>query len=139
MPGPAVLTKTGPVLVVDDDAAVRDALKFALELEGLPVRVYDGGAALLGAELPSHACLVVDYAMPEMNGIQLVEALRGRNIELPAILITGNATPELRKLASRAGVSQVLEKPLSDAALLDGIRAALTRPWTYAVPLSGKT
>src|SRR4051794_36302319 len=112
------------VLIVDDDAAVRSALKFALEIEGLQVRLYDGGAALLAdGELPARGCLVIDYAMPAMNGLQLADALRDRHVALPAILITGKASAGLRERATRAGFSQVLEKPLSDAALIDGIRA----------------
>ena len=136
-----MLMSAGPVLIVDDDAAVCNALRFALELEGLPVRIYDGGSALLADDLPANGCLVVDYSMPAMDGIQVVEALRGRNVSLPAILITGNATPELRRRAARAGFRQVLEKPLSDGALIDWIRSALAgqRRCPYGDPLSGKT
>ena len=122
----------GSVLIVDDDAAVRSALKFVLEVEGLEVRLYHGGAALLAdRELPSRGCLVIDYAMPAMNGIQLADALRDRRVTLPAILITGKASADLCERATRAGFAQVLEKPLSDAALIDGIRAALA---TAAAP-----
>ena len=62
------MSKTpGPVLVIDDDAAVRNSLKFALELEGLDVRLYEGGEGILAdADLPSNGCLVVDYFMPRM-------------------------------------------------------------------------
>jgi two-component system response regulator FixJ len=114
-----------PVLLVDDDAAVREALKFALEVEGLPVRTYDSGAALLASELPNRGCLVIDYAMPRMDGIQLMGALRDRNVDLPAILITGTASRELRERAAQVGFGQLVEKPLSDAALIEGIRGAL--------------
>lgn len=119
-------TDPGSVLIVDDDEAVRNSLKFALELEGLVVRVYAGGAALLAdGELPANACLVIDYAMPAMNGLQLLDALRHREVTMPAILIAGDATRDLRERAVHAGVGQVLEKPLSGTALLEGIRAAL--------------
>lgn len=119
-------TDPGSVLIVDDDEAVRNSLKFALELEGLTVRVYAGGAALLGdRELPANGCLVIDYAMPAMNGLQVVDALRQREVTMPTILIAGDATRDLRERAARAGVGKVLEKPLSDTALVEGIRAAL--------------
>ena len=73
MPAPA-----GPLLVVDDDEAVRRALKFALELEGYEVRLYEDGAHLLGeAGLPRAGCLVVDYHMLGMDGVELVGRLRG--------------------------------------------------------------
>ena len=58
------------VLVVDDDAAVRAALKFALEVEGFSVRLYDGpaGRCWPTANLPERGCLVIDYRMPEIDG-----------------------------------------------------------------------
>jgi FixJ family two-component response regulator len=122
MPNP-----TGPVLVVDDDEAVRHSLKFALELEGLDVRLYENGAELLrDAALPRTGCLVVDYAMPEMDGFQLVGHLRDREVGLPSILITGRSSGELRHRAARAGFSRVVEKPFEDGSLLDGIHDALT-------------
>lgn len=117
---------TGPVIVVDDDTAVRDSLKFALELEGMNVRAYGGGAELLAdADALSRGCLVVDYSMPAMNGLELVRRLRSRKVALPAILITGKADEDLRHRAARAGFRLVLEKPLEDGALVDGIRSAL--------------
>ncbi len=116
----------GTVLIVDDDAAVRSALKFSLEVEGLDVRVYDGPGALLAeASLPARGCLVIDYRMPLIDGLQLIELLRERHIDLPIIMITGRASVELRRRAARSGVRQVLEKPLSDGALVEGIRSIL--------------
>jgi two-component system response regulator FixJ len=117
------------VLVVDDDAAVRSALKFALEVEGFRVQLYDGSAALLAdGRLPKQGCLVIDYRMPGIDGLQLVDMLRARDVALPAILISGRVNQQLRGRAERSGVTAVLEKPLSDAALLESIRHALARP-----------
>ena len=114
------------ILVIEDDAAVRRSLKFALEQEGLRVCLYEGGSQLLAdQELPSSGCLVVDLTMPGMNGIDLVARLRDRHVELPAILITTPASPQLRERALRSGFRQVLEKPLEDDALLEGITGAL--------------
>ena len=118
------------VLIVDDDAAVRGALKFALELEGFDVRIYDRGEALLADhDLPATGCLVVDYRMPGMNGLELIDHLRDRSVELPAILIVSDhPSQKLRRLAQRSGVQDVLEKPLSDSALIESIRHALVIP-----------
>jgi two-component system, LuxR family, response regulator FixJ len=114
------------ILVIDDDAAVRQSLKFALEQEGLEVHLYDSGEQLLAdPALPQSGCLVVDYAMPEVDGITLVERLRQRHVGLPAILITANGSPAVRERALRSGFQQVLEKPLEDSSLLDGIHGAL--------------
>jgi two-component system, LuxR family, response regulator FixJ len=113
------------VLLVDDDAAVRNSLKFALETEGLHVRVYDGPTALLGDIDHLRGCLVVDYRMPGMDGLELVDQLRQQGVQLPTIMITGRANKELRRQAASAGIRQLLEKPLSDGALRDAIRSAL--------------
>lgn len=119
----------GPVIVVDDDAAVRQSLKFALELEGMDVRVYESGAELLAEpELPASGCLVVDYYMPSMNGVELMDRLRRRLVKLPAILITARATDDMRKRAVHSGFRQVIEKPLEDSTLLDSIRRVLSTP-----------
>jgi len=120
-------TVHGTVLVVDDDDAVRNSLKFALELHGLSVRPYaDGDHLLADGNLPDEACLVVDYRMPVWDGIDLLDCLHERDIHLPAILITAGTAPEIRERAIRSGYRQVLEKPLEDCSLLDGIRSALS-------------
>jgi FixJ family two-component response regulator len=120
-----MLMPPGPVIIVDDDEAVRRSLKFALELEGLDVHTYPSGAELLAADLPATGCLVVDYYMPALNGVELIRRLRGRHVILPAILITAKATDDLRRRAAAAGIRQVLEKPLEDSSLYDCIRGAL--------------
>ena len=113
------------VLLVDDDAAVRQSLKFALELEGLDVRLYDGGPELLAErELPPSGCLVLDYKMPAMDGLEVLARLRARHVAMPTLLITSHADPALRDRAA-AGIRRVVEKPLSDSVLIDSIRDAL--------------
>ena len=124
---PAMASRSQVVLVVDDDAAVRNALKFLLEIEGFDVRLYDGAAAVLAdRQLPAGACLVADYRMPGMDGLQLVDALHARQVEIPAILIiNGRADDQLTRRARRSGIHEILEKPLSDSALVESIRHAL--------------
>lgn len=112
------------ILVVDDDAAVRSALKFALEVEGFSVRLYATPEALLAEkDVPAGGCLVIDYRMPEIDGLELVERLQILGVTLPVFLISGRVTPSLRARASSLGVSGVLEKPLSD--LVPSIRRVL--------------
>lgn len=115
----------GSVIIVDDDDAVRDALKFALELEGFPVCVYRSGAELLtDPDLAACRCLVIDQYMPAMNGLELIRRLRERGVTAPAILITARPNNRLRDRAALGGVHCVLDKPLEGSALLDAIRSA---------------
>ncbi len=113
------------VVVVDDDPAVLGALKFALELEGFAVASYRGGAELLAQKhLPQTGCLVIDFKLPDMDGLDLLAALRKREVRSPAVLITTHPSAILRKRADAAAVP-IVEKPLLGDALLDAIRRAL--------------
>jgi FixJ family two-component response regulator len=116
----------GPtIVVVDDDAAVRNSLKFSLEIEGYSVRTYASPAEFLGgAEMPAGACLVIDQNMPGMSGLELLRALRQRGIRTPAILISAHASVALNEEAARRGVV-VVEKPFIGNILLDRIHAAI--------------
>ena len=110
------------VLVVDDDLAVRESLKFALELEGLEVHVCASGADLLAhPHLMRTDCLVLDYHMPGMDGFAVLNALKARDSRVPVILITGNATAAVRRRAAIVGVRHVVEKPLLDSTLIESI------------------
>jgi two-component system response regulator FixJ len=113
------------ILVIDDDPAVRNSLKFALEIEGFSVQVYPTGADLLEEDdLPASGCLVTDYNLPGINGLDLLDLLRKRNIRLPAILITTHPTAMIRRRAASAGVL-LIEKPLLNDTLFQCIRSAL--------------
>jgi two-component system, LuxR family, response regulator FixJ len=114
------------VIIVDDDQAVRDALQFALRLEGLSVHVHAGPAALLADPGLSRAdCVVLDHRMPQLDGFALLSTVQERNPNLPAILLTSHATPRVRARANAAGARMVLEKPLLENVLIDNIRSIL--------------
>jgi FixJ family two-component response regulator len=109
------------VLVVDDDAGVRDSLKFTLEVEGFEVRTYSSAQELLNEKsLPALSCLVTDYHMPAMNGLELVAQLRDRCASIPAVLITSLPNENLRNSAAAGGISLV-EKPVFGGRLLDAV------------------
>jgi FixJ family two-component response regulator len=113
------------VIIIDDDFAVRNSLKFSLEIEGLTVRSYATGAELLSAgDFALCNCLVVDQNMPGLNGLDLITLLRARHFAAPAILITSHPSSSLRERAQQAGVP-IVEKPLLGNALLDKIRDAV--------------
>jgi FixJ family two-component response regulator len=113
------------IVVVESDAALAGALKFALELDGYGVAAFGSGAEVLAErDLPSEGCLVVEFNLPGMNGIDLVSALRNRAVNLPAVLLAGRTSPSLRLKAAAAGL-RVVEKPLLGNNLADTIRSAL--------------
>jgi two-component system, LuxR family, response regulator FixJ len=114
------------VYVVDDDADVLGSLRFLLETDGFEVRTFRSGASLLNvARSNSVDCFVIDYKMPDMNGIDLTSSLRNRGIAAPIILITGYPDENISARAAAAGVQHVLEKPLLDESLVARIRGAI--------------
>ena len=114
----------GPtVIIVDDDAAVRASLKFALEIEGFSVHSYGRADELFGdRSIADCACFVIDEKLPGMNGMDLVTALRRQHMLAPVILITSAPPRALQARAAAAGVP-IVEKPLLGNTLLDRIRA----------------
>lgn len=101
---------TPSVVLVEDDPSLLRALTFALEAEGLAVHSYRAGKALLSA--PVHAdCLVVDFRLPDLDGLTLIAALRQKGVSSPAILTTTNPDERTRRAAANSGVV-IVEKPL---------------------------
>ena len=114
------------ILVADDDRAVRESLKFSLELEGLEVRVFDGGPDLLAEpRLADARCIVLDYRMSPMDGLAIMNKIKARDLKAPVILIATHATNRLRRRAADLGIYHIIEKPLLDTSLVDGIRDAI--------------
>lgn len=114
------------VYVVDDDADVLGSLRFLLETDGFNVRTFRNGAALLNAVRSTGVdCFVIDYKMPDMNGIDLARRLRNRDMAAPIILITGYPDENISARAAAAGVRDVLLKPLLDESLVSRIRGAI--------------
>jgi two-component system response regulator FixJ len=113
------------IVVIDDDVAVRNSLKFSLEVEGFEVHAYaEAGTLLDEAELPRRGCLIIDYNLPGMNGLAALDTLRRRGVAMPAILITSHPSLAVRARAAAAGVA-IVEKPLLGSALLDAVHDAI--------------
>jgi two-component system response regulator FixJ len=114
------------VIIVDDDEAVRDALQFALRLEGLCVHVHDDAATLLAdPDLNRAECVVLDHRMPHLDGFAMLRNVQERAPGIPTIMLTSWTTPQDRARARAAGVRMLLEKPLLEDILMDNIRTVL--------------
>ncbi len=114
------------VFVVDDDAAVLGSLRFLLETDGFAVRTFRSGTALLNASgTPGADCYVIDYKMPDINGIELTGQLRKSDRDAPVILITGYPDENISTRAATAGIKDVVLKPLLEENLVKCIRHAI--------------
>jgi two-component system, LuxR family, response regulator FixJ len=113
------------VIVVDDDGAVRNSLKFSLEIEGFAVRTYSDGQELLNrGDASASSCLIIDYNLPGISGLEMIARLREEHVNVPAILITSLPTLATTEHARQAHIP-IVEKPFLDNALIDQVHAAL--------------
>jgi two-component system, LuxR family, response regulator FixJ len=112
------------VAIVDDDDAVRDSLRFLLEVIGHPVETFASAGEFLKAEVHRLACLILDHHMPEMTGLELAERMRADGAGIPILLITGAPSPAIVTRAAEVGINWVLEKPATEEDLLHFIDAS---------------
>ena len=115
---------TEQVFLVDDQAAVRKAMKRLLASAGYDVVAYESARAFLDSGMADAAgCLVLDLEMPDMNGLALQQALAGSL--LPVIFLTGHGDIGSGVRAMKAGASDFLTKPVDGAILLAAVQGAL--------------
>lgn len=114
------------VYVVDDDSDVLKSLRFLLETEGFDVRTFRSGSALLGSRTSYDAdCLIIDYKMTGIDGIELTYKLRDLGVRTPIILITGHLDQNIPVKAGPAGVYKVLLKPHLEDSLVATVRSVV--------------
>jgi len=114
------------VCIVDDDEWVADSLQALLETFGFNMRLYTSGAEFLADERGRLAgCLVIDQHMPGISGLDVIESLRKRGIQIPTILISGRLDGNVRQRAGRLGVRELLDKPFAPGRLVELIRKTL--------------
>jgi len=118
------------VLVVDDSAGVRQLIAATLSGRGFDVEVAESARlALLAISSGNFDALVVDYAMPRSNGVDLVRALRASNVRVPIVMVSGVASPDEQAAAWEAGVDAYLDKSdLRLGALVSTLRSLLDGP-----------
>ncbi len=114
------------IFVVDDDSAVREALRDLLREDGRTVEIYASSEAFLDAYHPGgEGCLLVDARMPGMSGLELLQQLKSGGSRLPAIMITGQGDVPMAVEAMRAGAADFIEKPIRRDELFASIERAL--------------
>jgi FixJ family two-component response regulator len=120
-------TEHDTIYIVDDDDAVRDSARALLESYDHVVEDYASGRDFLSAFDDLNAgCLLLDLNMPEMGGIEVLEALRDRGASIPVIVVTAQSDAALLDRARRAGAFALVKKPV-DGNLLGVIEQAFAR------------
>ncbi len=116
------------VYVVDDELPMRRAIERILGQLEIPCELFDSAETFLQIAKPDmNGCLILDIRMPGMNGLQLLEALNARKINLPVIMLSGAGTISLAVTAMRTGAIDFLEKPFDNNHLIDRVLFCLNQ------------
>jgi FixJ family two-component response regulator len=117
------------VIVVDDDASIRRALRSQLQIVGFKVLIFESAEDLLASDFPTRdACLLLDIYMPGMDGSELCRILAASGKHLPTILMSGRDDRQTRQSMREAKPIARLLKPFEERSLLLAIRKALRQP-----------
>ena len=125
---PPMLGMRPIVFVVDDDISVRESLELLIRCEGWQPETFASGQEFL--ERPrvlAPSCLVLDFFLPGLNGLELQKRIAVERTDMPIIFITGYRNVHMTVQAMKAGAVEFLTKPFGEDALLTAIRAALER------------
>jgi len=124
------------VLVVEDDDAIAEALRFALQQSGYAVdRVADGAAADAALKHDTFSLLVLDLGLPKLDGFEVIRRLRARNALFPVLVLSARDTPEEKATCFDIGADDYLVKPFSVVELNARVRALLRRTQGGGQPL----
>lgn len=114
--------------IVEDDEAVRQSLQSLLEAESYCVRLYDSAEKLIGDNAADElSCVIVDYDLPGINGLDLLRFFIPEHPKLPCIMITANGHSSLHAMAMKYGARGFFLKPVSDAVLFPFLESLLNR------------
>jgi len=113
------------VYLIDDDKALRESVATLLDVAGIRVHAFASGPEFLAiAPTITSGCVLTDIRMPDMDGIELQRRLREMGVDLPVLVMTGQADVPTAIKAMKAGATDFIEKPFKDDALLNAITAA---------------
>jgi FixJ family two-component response regulator len=116
------------VCIVDDDFSVRESLERLVEAAGWFPEVFGSAEEFLARARPrGPSCLILDVALPDLNGLEVQRLMANRCAEMPIIFITGRGDVSTAVQAMKAGAVEFLMKPLSGPALLEAVHSAVER------------
>jgi len=119
---------TQQVFIVDDDEAIRDAMKMLLEVIDLSTRCFSAAAECLAFfDGSQRGCLVLDIRMPGISGLELQTTLSAMNATIPIIFITGHGDIPMAVEAMRKGALDFMRKPIREQDFIDRVQQALTQ------------
>ncbi len=131
-----VSSSNATVMVVDDDAGVRNAMRSLLKSVGLTSQLHASAQEFLGSYDPAQAgCVLLDIRMPGMSGLELQQELNLRGATIPVIFMTGHGDIPMAVEAMQHGAFDFLQKPFRDQDLLDRIQKAIARDARLRVSL----
>jgi DNA-binding NtrC family response regulator len=118
----------GSILIIDDEAAIRESLETLLEFEGYSVDSAETGAEGL-ARLSERAfdLVLLDFALPDRNGLEVLNEIRARDAHIPVIMITAYGTLDNAVRAMQKGATNFIQKPWDNEKLLADVRASVAR------------
>src|SRR5215472_10659490 len=125
---PAAANNGGSVLIIDDEVAIRESLETLLEFEGYAVEAAELGEDGLTrlAERPFDLVLL-DFALPDRNGLEVLADIRSRDPRLAVIMITAYGTVDNAVRAMQNGATNFIQKPWDNEKLVADVRAAVAR------------
>src|ERR1700738_3010746 len=124
-----VMSESGPpVLVIDDDPALRESVGRLLRSVGLDARLFASVPDFLKSDRPNGpTCFVLDIRLPGRSGLEFQRELAAADIQIPIIFVTGHGDIPMSVQAMKGGAIEFLTKPFRDQELLDAIQLGLSR------------
>ncbi|GAA0336407.1 response regulator FixJ [Sphingomonas oligophenolica] len=114
--------------IIDDEEAIRRSASFMLKTSGFKVETWNSGTDFLKeVRHVEHGCILLDVRMPDMDGLEVQQALIERGVTMPVIVLTGHGDVSISVRAMKAGAVDFIEKPFDKAVLMGAIAAAFER------------
>ena len=120
------------IRIVDDDEGFGDAIRFMLKTDGWLVSYYsETGTFIKKDDLDVPGCIILDYQMPLVNGLEFQDILAHRGYRQPIIFLTAHADVDMAISAFRSGAADILKKPVSSEILLEAVERAVERDFAF--------